>query len=133
MRNLPGRVRLLGLGLLGLLPGCGGNDVEHLHQIGQKTVSKLQSASGGPSGRLVSSCNSLRGSLCESALDSRVAVRLAWDRSLAEAQIEVQTVSPGVVRLTGQVREPVQKQRAYDLAHSTTGVQQVLNEIGVGQ
>ncbi len=104
-----------------------------LHKIGQMTASKVQTASGGSRSRLASTYNSIRGSLLETSLDSRVAVRLAWDRILGESPINVQMVSPGVVRLTGQVREPSQRQRAYDLAQSTVGVTQVLNEIGVGR
>jgi len=124
---------LLGLGLLGFLSGCGNNDVEQLNKIGQKSINNLLAASGGSRGRMASTVNSVRGSLSETSLDSRIAVRLAWDRDLTDIQIEVQVVSPGVVRLTGMVPQGVQRQRAYDLARSTMGVNQVMNEITVGQ
>jgi osmotically-inducible protein OsmY len=104
-----------------------------LHKVAHKTTSKLLAASGGPKGRLDSTFNSVRGSLSETSLDSRVALRLAWERSLTESEIEVELVSPGVVRLTGQVHEPAQRQRAYDIAHGTAGVHQVVNDLGVGQ
>ncbi len=127
------RKGLVGLGLLSLVCGCGRNDVEQLHKVGHKTMSKLMVATGGSRSKFGSTYHSVRGSVSETSLDSRVAVRLAWERMLAESEIEVETVSPGVVRLTGQVREPVQRQRAQDLAQGTTGVHQVMNEIGVGK
>lgn len=133
MRNFSRRQGLLGLALLGVLPGCGNNDVEQLHKIGQKSISNLLAASGGSRGKLASTYNSVQGALNETSLDSRVGVRLAWDRELSETQIEIQVVSPGVVRLTGLVPQPVHRQRAYDLARSTLGVNQVMNEISVGQ
>ncbi len=135
MRNFTRRCTsgLLGLGLVGLLCGCGNKDVEQLHKIGQRSMSNLLAAGGGPRGRLAGTVNSVRGSLSESSIDSRIAVRLAWDRELSETWIEVQTVSPGVVRLIGQVPQGAQRERAYDLARSTMGVNQVMNEISVGQ
>lgn len=124
---------LISLAFLSLLSGCGRNDAEQFQKIGKKSMNKFLAATGGSHGRFSSTYNSVWGSLSEAALDSRVAMRLAWDRTLTDFEIQVEMINPGEVRLAGHVREPAQRQRANDLAQSTTGVRKVVNEIGVGQ
>ena len=49
-------------------------------------------------------------------LDTRVSVRMRWDKSLAEASIQVSTVSEGVVELKGKVASLQQRRRAIEIA-----------------
>jgi hyperosmotically inducible periplasmic protein len=113
--------------------GCNNQDAEQLTRIGRKAVSKMEDAAGGSRGRLLSGYQAVRGSLCDATLDSRVATRLLWEKSLADSEIEVQTVKPGTVKLVGRVVDFPQKQRAQDVAQNTAGVTEVVNELDVAQ
>ena len=62
-----------------------------------------------------------------------MATRLRWDKALANADIQVQPAGPGVIRLQGNVVDAVQQQRAGELAESTQGVEQVVNELVIGK
>ena len=58
-----------------------------------------------------------------------MAVRLRWDKQLADADIQVSSAGPGVVRLQGTVADGEKQQRAKELAESTQGVEQVVNDL----
>lgn len=58
-----------------------------------------------------------------------VADALQRDRSLRNRAIEVDSISDGVIELTGHVRTRAEAQRAVELAQSTTGVYTVVNRL----
>lgn len=61
----------------------------------------------------------------------RVYARLYWDKSLAEAPFQVETKDGGVVVLKGSVPSADAKHRAVELAQSTVGVNETVDELGV--
>lgn len=121
------------LGLAAVLCGCSNKDAEQLSRVGRKAMSKLEEAAGGSHGRLLTGYQAVRGALCDATLDSRVATRLQWEKTLEDSEIEVQNVSPGTVKLLGRVPDFPQRQRAQEVAQNTVGVIQVVNELMVGQ
>jgi osmotically-inducible protein OsmY len=116
----------LGVGVLGLVCGCSREDADRIGLICQKAVDKMEAVSGAK-GKAAGSWEALRGSLSDVALESRVAVRLRWDRALNDAEVRVLPAGPGTVRLRGAVGEE-QRRRALELAQSTVGVDKVLDE-----
>ena len=56
--------------------------------------------------------------------------RLAWDKNLADARIQVRA-DGGAVELKGAVREAGQSKRAVELAESTAGVDKVTDSLEV--
>jgi osmotically-inducible protein OsmY len=115
--------------LAGLACGCGNKDADCLGRVCHKAVDKIEVMAGGKRGNLASGFHAFRASLGEATLDSRVASRLNWEKTLADVQIQVQVVKPGLVRLTGKVREFQQRLRAADVALATLGVDQVVNDL----
>jgi hypothetical protein len=116
----------IGLLLLGLACGCSREDTERLGLIGQKAAGKLEGLSGGPRGKVSCSWQALRASLSDTTLDSRVCVRIRWDKLLADADIRIRVVRAGVISVQGQATE-VQRRRAVEIAESTLGVEQVID------
>jgi osmotically-inducible protein OsmY len=116
-------------GLLALVAGCNGNDVDSLGRVGRKIVTGVEDAAGGSQSKLATGFQALRGSLGESTVDARVALRLRWDKELAQAPILVHLISPGVVQLDGDVAEPALRKRALELAESTRGVDRVIDNL----
>jgi BON domain len=112
-----------------LVCGCGGQDVDRLGRICTKTAGKFQDMAGGPQGKMANGWQAMCGALSDTTLDARVAVRIHWDKELADADIQVQPAGPGVVRLHGTVADAAQHQRAKNLAESTQGVEQVVNDL----
>lgn len=64
---------------------------------------------------------------------AEVAEALARDRTLGGRSIEVDSISDGVIELTGHVRTRAEAQRAVALAQSTTGVYTVVNRLTLDQ
>jgi osmotically-inducible protein OsmY len=64
-------------------------------------------------------------------VQGRVYARLYWDKSLAEAPFQVETKDGGVVVLKGSVPSAEAKHRAVELAQSTVGVNDTVDELGV--
>lgn len=58
-----------------------------------------------------------------------VADALQRDRLLRNQSIEVDSISDGVIELTGHVRTRAEAQRAVELAQSTTGVYTIVNRL----
>jgi osmotically-inducible protein OsmY len=110
------------LGLLLLGPGCSSQDSEGLTRVCQKVTEKSDNLTGGRQSKLAAGWRALRGSAGGGAVDSRVAFRLRWDKSLADADIQVSMASPGVVKLQGTIANQMQRGRALELAKSTQGV-----------
>ena len=116
-----------------LVCGCGGSDVDRLGRIGAKVAAKFQDMAGGPHGKLAVGWQTVCAAFGDTTPDARVAVRLRWDKQLADADIQVSSTGPGVVRLQGTVAEAAQQQRAKELAESTQGVEQVVDELTIDQ
>ncbi len=112
-----------------LAAGCNSEDADRMARVGHKVLEKAQSLapdSDGPLSRLQAF-----GPGRESVtLDSRVAARLRWDKTLSDVEIQVRA-DGGVVELKGTVREAAQRQRAIELAESTMGVQRVTDSLEV--
>jgi hypothetical protein len=112
-----------------LICGCGGQDVDGLGRIASMTAGKFNEMVGGPHGKLANGWDAVCGAISEATPDARVAVRLRWDKALVNADIQVQSAGPGVIRLQGNVIDSVQQERAGELAEATQGVEQVVNEL----
>jgi osmotically-inducible protein OsmY len=117
--------RWIWLALLGLMCGCSREDADRIGLIGQKAAGKLEGLSGGPRGKMSCGLQALRASLSDATLDSRVCVRLRWDKLISDANIHVRLVSAGVIQLEGTATE-VMRRRAVEIAESTKGVEQVV-------
>ena len=125
--------RWLLVGLLGLACGCKGDDRDTLARITQKTAARLQTLAGGADGRLAASLQAVRGAFNDAAPDGRAALRLRWDRYLAEGDVRVRPAGPGVVRLEGSVPDDEHRRRAVELARSTLGVERVIDRLTVSK
>jgi osmotically-inducible protein OsmY len=110
--------------------GCG-QDADCLARVGKKSAARLDAVTGGARARLSDGWEAVRGSVGEATLNSRVAVRLRWDKDLAGADIQVHSPAPGTIRLQGTVADLRQRQRAVALAQSTQGVEAVTDELKV--
>jgi hypothetical protein len=108
--------------------GCG-QDADRLARIGRQTTVKLDNLAGGAHGKVAHGWEAIRGSWSEATLDSRVATRLHWDKHLAEVEIQVDSPSPGVVRLQGALPDVSQRTRAMEIARSTLGVEKVVDNL----
>ena len=120
--------------VLGLVVGTWGcsQDADGLARLCQKTAAKFDGVTENLRGKLQDGWGAVRGSLPESGLDSRVALRLHWDQDLEGANITVAPAGAGVVRLSGDVLNLAQRRRAVALAQSTAGVEKVLDELRAG-
>ena len=112
-----------------MLTGCNQKDSEHLNKISQKTAHYVEASMGGPNTKLMNGYQAVLGSLGDAMVDSRVSTRLIWEKTMGDSKIEVNLISPGVVKLTGKVKEESQKQKAMELAQATLGVTKVINEV----
>ena len=103
--------------------GCSNNDQEHLARAAGKAREKIKNA-GGESGRgLTTGWQSV-------ALDARVSARLRWDKILSGEKIQVQA-NGSVIELKGAVHDLIQRRRAVELAESTVGAEQVIDQLEV--
>jgi osmotically-inducible protein OsmY len=116
-----------------LAGGCSREDTDRLGRVGRLTAAKLEAATGGAQGKIVSGWQALRGSLGDTTPESRVFLRLHWDKMLAGLHVRVTATDPGVVRLEGTVASFDQRSRAVGLAHTTEGVQEVIDALTVGK
>ena len=64
-------------------------------------------------------------------IKGRVYARLYWDKSLADAPFQVETKDGGVVVLKGSVPSADAKHRAVELAQSTVGVNETVDDLGI--
>jgi osmotically-inducible protein OsmY len=113
------------LGLLPLAVGCSSGDSEGLTNVCRKVKERAADLTGGSNSKLATGFQALRGSASNDAIGCRVAVRLRWDQSLADADIRVSTTAPGVVKLEGTITDQAQRGRAIDVAKATQGVTEV--------
>jgi osmotically-inducible protein OsmY len=122
--------RLILLGLTLMSCGCG-KDADRLARIYQKTTARFQGVTNGLREKLHNGLGAVRGSISETSLDSRVALRLRWDKDMAGAEVEVHSVGPGVVELRGTVADLTQRRRAVQLASTTVGADNVRDALTV--
>jgi osmotically-inducible protein OsmY len=64
-------------------------------------------------------------------VQGRVYARLYWDKSLADADFKIESRDEGVVVLSGSVADKHAKERAIELARSTVGVNDTIDELTV--
>lgn len=120
---------------LALLPlalsatGCNKSDSDRLGKLGGTVRQKAEKLIAG-NNKVIRGWQTVPLHLGEVAVDARVSARLSWDRTLADAEIQVQ-LADGVVELTGQVRNGEQQRRAVALAQSTLGVEKVNDRLEV--
>ncbi len=62
-------------------------------------------------------------------VQGRVYARLYWDKSLADANLKIEARDGGVVVLKGTVPNREAKRRAVELAQSTVGVNETVDEL----
>jgi osmotically-inducible protein OsmY len=110
--------------------GCDNQDTERLAKVGRTLAAKTEALSGGANGTLSTGWQAVRADLDEMALDARISARLRWDKNLANTQIRIHTHG-GEVELLGTVADQSQRQRAVDLAGSTTGADKVTDKLEV--
>jgi len=123
--------RLLSLVLLPLAVqavGCNSEDADRMARVGHKVLEKAEALAPEADGRLSRGWQAMRSGLDGMPLDARVTARLRWDKTLAEAEIQV-SMDGGVVELKGSVRDAAQRQRAVELAESTAGVEKVTDSL----
>jgi osmotically-inducible protein OsmY len=116
-------------GLALLAGGCSGEDSDGLTRVCAKATERGEDLTGGRQSKLATSWQALRGSAGNSAIDSRVSIRLRWDKTLADADLRITTPSSGVVRLEGTITSPAQRGRAIELAQTTQGVTEVVDAL----
>jgi hypothetical protein len=136
------------------LCGCSGDDTDRLARIGRKTLARCDAATASLRGKVSAGAEAVRASMPEAtrapvpdipppstppasvtatSLDARVLWRIRWDKSLAGADIQVDSPSSGVVQIHGIVNDLTRQRRAIELAESTEGVERVVNELGLKQ
>ncbi|MGH7169517.1 MAG: BON domain-containing protein [Gemmataceae bacterium] len=121
-----------GLFLILALTSCGcSQDADRLARVFQKTSAKFDGVTGSLRDRLQNGWGAVRGSMSETSLDSRVALRLRWDTDMAGADVQVRLVEAGAVELTGVVADLTQQRRAVELARTTAGVDSVIDRLRV--
>lgn len=110
--------------------GCS-QDADRMARLCQKTAAKFDGATEGIRGRLRTGFGAVRGTVSDTGVDSRVALRLRWDADMAGAEIQVRPAGSGVVELRGSVADLAQRTRAVQLARTTAGVENVVDALTV--
>jgi osmotically-inducible protein OsmY len=119
--------RLCLLAGLALAPcGCNNQDADHLANVARLSAAKVDELTGGAPGKMHNGIEAFRANWNEVTLQTRVASRLRWDKELEGLEIQVQ-MHDGAVELSGAVANLTQRQRAVQLARSTTGVGEVID------
>lgn len=122
-----------GLVLSLALASCGcSQDADRLASVFHKTAAKFDGMTEGLRDKLHNGWGAVRGSVSETSLDSRVSLRLRWDRDMAGSDVQVRLTGSGVVELTGVVADLAQRRRAVELAGTTAGIESVLDRLRVG-
>ena len=114
------------------LAGCSGEDTDGLARVASKSATRFEEMTGGAPTKLAAGFDTMRANFNEFALDARVSLRLRWDKDLQKAAIQVQAKN-GIVELKGTVVDLPQRQRAVQLARTTVGVADVVDELVVGE
>jgi osmotically-inducible protein OsmY len=128
MNKASAAVLILTIGLV----GCSSEDTDQLAKVARKSAIKIEAMTGGAPDKLAASFDAMRANWNEVALDTRVSLRLRWDKDMEGAAIEVHA-NNGVVELRGAVTKMTQRQRAVQLARSTVGVTDVVDALEIGE
>lgn len=107
------------------LAGCSRSDSECLARIARNVAGRMGDATAEIKDSLGTGWQDVCGEL---GVEARVTARLRWDKSLADAAIEVK-LHEGEIELKGTVKDPAQKQRAVEIAGSTAGVEKVADHL----
>ena len=129
MRKLSKRVTLL---VAVLLAGCSSEDPDALARVARVSAVKVEEMTGGAPNKVAASLESMRAHWDEIAPDARVSLRLRWEKDLQNLNIQVQA-KDGIVELKGKVADMAQRQRAVQVARSTLGVVDVIDELEVAE
>jgi hypothetical protein len=137
-----------------LVCGCGADDTDRLARIGRKTMARCDTMTVSLRGKVSAGLEAVRSSLPQvnpaqirqdpppftppaavatTPVDARVLWRIRWDKSLAGADIQVESPSSGVVQLRGIVNDLTRQRHAVELAETTEGVDRVVNDLGLKQ
>jgi hypothetical protein len=103
-----------------LFAGCNRQDTEALERINRKVRARAEALTG----EVRNSAPPQWPGSADAGLDSRVALRLRWDKQLADTSVQVKA-NGKVIELTGKVRNLEQRRRVMMLAESTAGVEGV--------
>ena len=117
--------------LLFALVGCTQQDRDSLSKVGRKLVDHIEEAAGTSADPLASGIQAVRGSAASSHLDSRVVLRLRWEKELDGCTIRVRVLAPATVQLEGTIREESQRGKAVEVAKATSGVEAVEDKLKV--
>ena len=125
------KMRKAGTLLIALsLTGCSSEDADQLAKVARTSRTKIQQMTGGAPDKLAGSIDAMRANWNEIALDTRVSLRLRWDKDMEGAAIEVRATN-GSVELRGTVTKMTQRQRAVQLARTTVGVTEVVDSMEI--
>ncbi|MBM4070684.1 MAG: BON domain-containing protein [Planctomycetes bacterium] len=120
------RALFLGFGLLPFA-GCSRGDSDCLARIARKVSCRVGDATAEIKNSLGTGWQDVGGEL---GVEARVTARLRWDKALADAAIEVK-LHDGEIELTGVVKDEAQRQRAIEIAGSTSGVEKVADQLQI--
>ena len=114
---------------LGTLAGCSRQDTECLGSIGRKIMDRAGKATVTYRDKL-DGLKNLRGN--SDNLQERVALRLRWEKVLADTPIDV-VVNGKEIELNGTVKNAEQRARATEIAEATAGVEHVSNNLNLAE
>ncbi len=114
-----------------LTTGCTQQDRESLGKVGRRIFQEMEDTTGTSPNPLASGLQAVRGSVSDSNLDSRVVLRLRWERELEGTCIRARVIGPATVQLEGLLKEESQRGRAIEIAKTTCGVEQVEDKMQV--
>jgi BON domain len=109
-----------------LCAGCNRQDTECLSRIGRKIGAHAKSSAGDVGGKLDLGWAGKR----EPTLQEKIQDRLRFENTLTDVIFEV-NVKDKEVELKGTVKNPLQRQRAIELAETLAGVEKVTDAIQV--
>ena len=72
-----------------------------------------------------------RAGVSKMGIEARVYARIHWDKTLADAKIDLSAPSEGVIAVTGVVADEKVKAKALELTRDTIGVTQVVDHLTV--
>ena len=116
-----------------LVCGCGGEDVDRLGRIAAMATAKIEDAAGGPHGKLANGWQAMCGAAQRHDAGRPRGRAPPLGQAAGRRRHSGEAAGPGVVRLQGTVADAAQQQRAKELAESTQGVEQVVNELVIGR
>jgi BON domain len=114
-----------------LAAGCDSDDPSHLAEVGRRVAAHVEPLVGPVNANLAQHWHE-PAPAPDPTVAERVTARLRWEKSLADAVIQVVATDDGI-ELKGTLKDAEQKKRAVTLAESTTGVERVIESLQVGE